>query len=164
MTDLSVAASAANLHVRAGAAALAVLAMTSIHHIYGAAIYDTPWRLHVVYIAVPVAAAIVAAFRLGATREGTAGRIATWAGIAVILVFPVALIGFFEGGYNHVAKNIVHLAAGEAGMRALFPEWLYEPGSVETPNDLVFEATGVAQFPLSILTSVLVFRLARRSL
>ena len=163
MTDLSMTAPAANPYLRAGAAALAVLATTSIHHVYGAIVYDTPWRLHIVHIAAPAAVVIVAALYLGATRQGTAaGRVAAWAGIAVILAFCVALIGVFEGGYNHVVKNVAYLAAGESGMRALFPEWLYGSGSVETPGDLVFEATGIVQFPLSVLAAVLALRLARR--
>lgn len=159
MTEFSIPASAANPHLRAGAAALGVLILTSVHHVYGAVIYDTPWRLHIVHIAIPVAAVIVAALWLGAARGNTTtGRVATWVGIAVILVFPVAMIGFMEGGYNHVLKNAVFFTGGEEAMRTLFPQWLYEPGSVETPNDFVFEATGVAQFPLSVWTAVLAWR------
>ncbi len=149
-------------YLRAGAMAIAVLAMTTIHHVYGAVIYDTPWRLHIVYISAPVAVAIIAALGFGASREGTpAGRIASWLAIAAILAFPVALIGFFEGGYNHLVKNIVYFARGEEAMMALMPPSLYEPGTVEMPNDVIFEMTGIAQFPLSIATLLAVLRLER---
>jgi hypothetical protein len=164
MTDLSMAAPAANPNLRAGAAALAVLIMTSIHHVYGAVIYDTPFRLHIVFISVPVGMAIAAALYVGATREDWAGRIATWIGITIILAFAVAAIGFFEGGYNHVVKNIVYFTGGEEAMMKLVPEWLYDPAAVEIPNDFIFEATGIAQFPLGVLTMVLTWRLARRTM
>lgn len=163
MTQLAISGQAApRPYFRAGAMAIAVLVMTTIHHVYGAVIYHTPWRLHIVYISAPVAAAIVAALVFGASREGTpAGRVATWLAIAAIIVFPVALIGFFEGGYNHVVKNIVYFAAGEEAMMGLVPTFLYDPSAVEVPSDVFFEMTGIAQFPLSIATVAAVRRLAR---
>lgn len=164
MTNLPMAIAAPNLHLRAGAAAMLVLLMTSIHHVYGAVVYDTPFRLHIVFISVPVAAAIAATLYVGATRDGLAGRIATWTGIAIILAFAVALIGFFEGGYNHVLKNLGFLGGGEEAVKALMPTWLYDPAAVEIPNDFFFEATGIAQFPLSVLTAVRTWRLARQTM
>jgi len=164
MTDFSMTTPAANPYLRAGAAALLVLLMTSIHHVYGAVAYDTPFRLHIVFISVPVAIAIAAALYVGATRSDRAGRIATWIGIAVIFAFAVAAIGFFEGGYNHVLKNIGFLGGGEEAVRKLMPTWLYDPSAVEIPNDFFFEATGIAQFPLSVWTAVQTWRLARRTM
>jgi hypothetical protein len=32
--------------------ALAIL--TTIHHVYGAVLYDTPWRLHILVMSIPV--------------------------------------------------------------------------------------------------------------
>lgn len=146
-----------NLHLNAGVAAIAVLVLTSVHHIYGAAIYDTPWRLHIVYFAVPAAIVIAATLFLGwAWRGSASGFIATWAGSLLALAFPVAAIGFYEGGYNHVIKNLVFFGFGEDPARTLFSGEAYE-----MPSDFFFEATGVAQFPLSILTAVLVLRLLR---
>jgi hypothetical protein len=164
MTDLIMNMPAGSLHRRAGIAALAVLAMTAVHHVYGAVIYDTPFRLHIVFVAVPVALFIAFALRLGAARAGTKqGRLATWAAVAVILVFAVAAIGVFEGGYNHFVKNIAYLGGGEAAVRVMMPSWLYDPAAVEIPNDIVFEATGIAQFPLSIWAAIETWRLARRT-
>jgi len=146
-----------NLHLNAGSAAVAVLALTSIHHIYGAVVFDTPWRLHIVYLALPGAAVIAGALYLGRTWRGsTSGAIATWAGSLLALAFPVALIGFYEGAYNHVVKNLVFFGFGEDAARTLFSGEAYE-----MPNDFFFEMTGVAQFPLAILTTVLVVRLLR---
>jgi hypothetical protein len=165
MTEHSIAAPDTNAHWRAGAAALAVLLMTTIHHVYGAIIYDTPFRLHIVFISLPVAMAFTFALYVGALRPGTAaGRAATLTGAAIILVFAVAAIGFFEGGYNHVVKNVVYFVGGEDAMMKLVPEWLYDPAAVETPNDLLFELTGIAQFPLAVWAAVLTMRLLRRRL
>jgi hypothetical protein len=141
----------------AGAAALAVLLLTSAHHIYGAVIYDTPWRSHIAHISVAVGAAIALAYYLGWSRRGsTLGRVTTWVGSLIVLAFPVAAIGIYEGGFNHLVKNVVYFGLGEGAARTLFPGDAYE-----MPNDFIFEATGVAQFPLAILTGVLVVRLLR---
>jgi hypothetical protein len=159
MTEVSMGVSPAIQHVRAGTTALLLLALTSVHHAYGAAVYETPWRLHIVYIAVPVAMAILLALYIGLRLDGRpAGRLATWIGIAVILAFPVAAIGFCEGGYNHIVKNIVYFGFGRAEAIAMFP-----PPTAELPNDLVFELTGIAQFPVSVLTAIAALGLLRRT-
>ncbi len=158
MSELTMGVRPKNTYFRAGAAAIATLAVTSVHHAYGAVIYGTPWRLHILHIAVPAAIAIALLLFVGSTRHGKpGGRLATWVAIALILAFPVATIGMFEGGYNHVLKNIVYFGAGADSARALFP-----PPAYEMPNDLIFELTGIAQFPLSILATVFSLRLLGR--
>lgn len=157
MSDLTMSLRPTNAYLRAGAAAIATLVVTSVHHAYGAVIYGTPWRLHILHIAVPAAIAIALLLFIGSTRRGKrGGRLATWAAIAIILAFPVATIGLFEGGYNHVLKNVVYFGFGTESARAFFP-----PPTYEMPNDLVFELTGIVQFPFSILAAVLSLRLLR---
>lgn len=154
MTELS---NRTEQHLRAGVAVLALLALTGIHHAYGAFAFGTPWRLHIIAIAVPVAIAIVAALRHGVVKGGQlSGRVSTVLAALLILLFPVAAIGIYEGGYNHVVKNLVYLIRGDAVARALFPPPLYE-----MPRDLFFEATGMTQLPLSIATAVLTLPLLR---
>lgn len=144
-----------NLHLRAGAAALAVLLLTSIHHIYGAIIYNTPWRLDIVYVAAPVGMVMAGAFYLGWSRSGAPlGRAMTWTASLVSLAFAVLGIGIWEGGFNHVVKNLIYFTSGETATRKVFAGDAYE-----MPNDLVFEVTGVAQFPLSIVATMLIIRL-----
>jgi hypothetical protein len=157
MTDLPHSALLRPRHRRAGAAALALLALTSIHHAYGAFVFATPWRLHIIAIAVPVAIAIVIALRCGSVVSGRrTGQFWTILAAVLILLIPVAAIGLYEGGYNHVFKNIVYFSRGEAVARALFPPPLYE-----MPHDVLFEATGIAQFPLSIVTALFALQLFR---
>ncbi|EHK58262.1 hypothetical protein, partial [Allomesorhizobium alhagi] len=65
MIELAMKLSSRSLQWRAGGAALLLLVLTAVHHAYGAYAFSTPWRLHIVYIAAPVAAAIAAALYLG---------------------------------------------------------------------------------------------------
>jgi peroxiredoxin len=126
--------------------AYAVLALTTLHHVYGAIRYQTPFRLHIVVVAAIVAGLVVAAHALFARRPSSA-RLLTLA--AATLLFPVVGIGLFEGGYNHALKNALFFAdAPERLLLTLFP-----PPTYELPNDLFFELTGVLQLVPAALTS-----------
>jgi hypothetical protein len=138
--QLTVRAAPRSAEFTAGASAIFILLLTSIHHAWGAAIYHTPWRLHIVFISVPVAI-IIAALLYVSSNDRAWSTVARWAAILVILGFPIAMIGFWEGGFNHLVKNIVFFAHGEAAARTIFPSPM-----VEMPNDVVFEMTGVMQF------------------
>jgi hypothetical protein len=60
---------------------------------------------------------------------------------AVVLVIPVAVIGLFEGAYNHALKNALYFAgASSTLMNLLFP-----PPTYELPNNALFEVSGVMQ-------------------
>ena len=115
--------------------ALAVLLLTSVHHAYGAYAYHTPWRLDAVVLSAFAAAAIISSLVvIQRNADETVREIAFWAFIAVVLVVPVALIGLFEGAYNHALKNALYFAgASSALMNRLFPRPTYE-----LPNDVFF--------------------------
>lgn len=121
--------------------------LTTLHHVYGALLFDTPQRLHMLAAAPPYVLAIAVAYQ-GATRP-----VARWRGALgrAILVsswlLPVGVIGVFEGGYNHLLKNVLFFAGID---RAHF-EALY-PGSLlyEAPSDLSFEASGIAQLAVAL--------------
>lgn len=106
----------------AGFSTFAVLATTAFHHAYGAIVYETPWRFHVAVIAPILALAIARALYLGGSRRGTrSGLWWTRIAAAMILVFPVGLIGLVEGGYNHVIKSLVYFLSGPQGGVRPFP-------------------------------------------
>ena len=154
MTESFQSAEEVDVPFRAGAAAVALMVLTSIHHAYGAYAFDTPWRLHIMFIAVPVALAIVALLLLArSTASARMRTIAQLLAIAVMLVFPAVMIGFYEGGYNHAVKNAVYFFVGEGAARSMFPGDMYE-----MPSDFIFEATGIAQLPLGWLTALLCVR------
>ena len=138
--------------------ALAVLLLTSVHHVYGAIVYQTPWRLHVAPVAGLTAAAIVGTFLvLRRHTDDAAGRIAFWAFVGLTLVIPVAAIGFFEGGYNHALKNALYFAGAPTSLMVrLFP-----PPTSDLPNDAFFEVTGVMQALLGGVTCWLLYRLVQ---
>lgn len=141
--------------VRTGSWAVTVLLLTSVHHAWGAFVFDTPWRLDILYLVVPSALAILGALWLGCrTRRHALTRFLFWTAAVAILIVPVSLIGVLEGGYNHVVKNAVYFAFGEQQAWQLFPAQFYAEGEVEMPSDLVFELTGVTQFPLGILAGL----------
>lgn len=150
-------ATASDRHRQAGVWALAVLLLTSVHHAYGAVIYATPWRLHIIHAAIPAAVLIVLGLWLARARPGTrAARIATGAAVALILAFPVGMIGLFEGGYNHVVKDLLYFGGGADAARRLFSGAEYV-----MPDDLLFEATGIAQLPLALRAAARALALVR---
>jgi hypothetical protein len=81
--------------------ALVVLLLTTVHHVYGAYAFETPWRLHVVFVSVPAAVAIVASrLLLGRHSDDAIGAAAFWTLIAVTVLIPIDGFGLFEGGYT----------------------------------------------------------------
>ena len=136
--------------------ALAVLLLTSVHHAYGAYAYHTPWRLDAVVLSAFAAAAIISSLVvIQRNADETVREIAFWVFTAVVLVVPVALIGLFEGAYNHALKDAVYFAgASSTLMNRLFP-----PPTYELPDDVFFEATGVMQAVLGSITAWLLYRL-----
>jgi hypothetical protein len=140
---------------RAVLAACAVLALTSLHHVYGAILYATPWRYHAVHVSGVILLVILGAYGLGRARSGTStGRAADRVLWSVTWLVPVLLIGGFEGLYNHVAKNALYWGGlPEAWMTPLFP-----PATYEMPNDVLFEITGILQ----VLPAAIAARALRR--
>jgi hypothetical protein len=131
----------------AGGAVLATLVLTSVHHLYGARRFDTPWRAHVVHIAawagVLFGVCLLVA-RLRAHRQS--GRIAMSAFFVLAVAICVLWLGLYEGGYNHGMKNLAYAAQLPASaFNVLFPPSLYEP-----PGDWFFELSGVLQLPLGL--------------
>lgn len=118
---------------------LLLLLMTCIHHVYGAIVYHTHWRLHVVFIAVPVAAAVWLLHYFYAKNNNSRALFISYA--MMVLLFPVMLIGIYEGLYNHLVKNIIFPFTGNSA----FFKMLFPPPAYETPNNVLFEVTGVLQ-------------------
>ena len=127
-------------------AVLGILLLTSVHHVWGAYVFDTPFRLHIVFVAIPAAAVIVGLLYLAANGSRRMAMAARWAAIAATALLPIVLIGIYEGGYNHVLKNAEYFLSGAEAARARFPAPTYE-----MPSDLFFEASGAMQFAAAIL-------------
>jgi len=135
--------------------AVAVLLLTSIHHAYGAHVYQTPWRYHVLLLSVP--AALVILWSHARLRRRPEDRFARSLLVLVTLVVPVLAIGAFEGFYNHLLKDVLYFGrASPALLARLFP-----PPRYEMPSDAFFEVTGVAQAFLGATTAWFLHRSAR---
>lgn len=125
----------------------AILVLTILHHFYGAIIYSTPWRAHVVFFAGPVLLILGAAWLINrASKAGIARTLSKWIFFLASATVAVGLIGLFEGGYNHVLKDVLYFGGASAEtLSMLFPQPTYE-----MPDDALFEITGVAQFFIAV--------------
>jgi hypothetical protein len=143
---------------RALLSAAAVSVATSVHHVYGAVIYHTPWRYHAVAVSAGTLVIMFAALRLSRVAAGTmAGRVAWWTFWGMNAAVFALLIGAFEGVYNHALKDLLFYGGTQLSvMRALFPPPMYE-----LPNDWFFELTGVLQIVPSAVTAVALGSLLR---
>lgn len=118
-----------------------LMGITSIHHIYGAFVYNTPWRLHVLAISIPVIIFSLIISRFLTTSQSNLNRLLQWIFWLAVLIFSVVLIGAYEGVYNHAFKNLVHFTGvSDSLQRQLFP-----PPKYVMPNNLIFELTGIMQ-------------------
>lgn len=128
--------------VGAGVSAAAVMLLTAFHHMYGAVIYQTPWRNHMVEVSLWATAFIIAAlFVFYRKQSSTTGRVAFWLATAAIALIPVGVVGLFEGVYNHLLKNLLFFSGAPITLlHELFP-----PPTYHLPNNVIFEVTGVLQ-------------------
>ena len=127
-----------------------IYVLTIIHHVYGAIAFDTPWRHHAAFLGLGGIAATLL-FKWGATRwpRPVFRLLATVLLLALTLVLAVALIGVFEGGYNHAVKLLLYFGGAPPDtMRRLFP-----PPTYEMPSDVFFEVTGVLQFLAALVAA-----------
>lgn len=148
-----------SLHAKAVlAGGLATLGLTAVHHVYGAILYETPWRHHAAVVGAIGSLVMWIAYRVH-QHNGRAwsGRIALGvlglvAGILVVLMF-----GLYEGFYNHVLKDVFYFG----GMPLEMHHQLFPPPTYELPNDVLFEVSGVLQAATGAYTALALFRLTR---
>ncbi|WP_338864126.1 hypothetical protein [Myxococcus stipitatus] len=147
-----------SLAVRSALASGGVLLLTSIHHVYGAVIYETPWRLHMVAISAITALGLVGSLSLfRARRDGALGTAALGFFALLTLALPVGMIGAYEGLYNHVLKNLFFFGgASTPVLHTLFP-----PPTYELPNDFFFELTGNLQVVPAALSLQFLMRMLK---
>ena len=144
---------------RATIGATAVLLLTTVHHLYGARVYRTPWRRHAAIVST-LATAVIGGSLILLRRNGTAttGKLAFWVFTGANLAFPVVGFGLFEGGYNHLAKDLLYFSGtSPTVMRRLFP-----PPRYEMPDNLFFEVTGVLQVVPAAVTAYHLYQLVRQ--
>ncbi len=122
---------------------IAVYLITSLHHVYGAWLYDTPWRMHIAYQGFTW---LLLSFTIMFIYINWRKRFLIWGYIIIAGFFFVGAIGFFEGGYNHILKNLLYF--GGMSVEALHK--MYPPPKYLLPNDWSFEVSGVLTFFVSL--------------
>jgi hypothetical protein len=128
--------------------------LTVIHHIYGAVIYDEPFRQHAAIFAIPVILVLMATYAGVERMKSLMWRKVLLAIFLVVtVVFPLLAIGLYEGGYNHVVKNLLYFS----GVPTHILDQLY-PSIYELPNDLVFELTGMMQLLTGVQCGLAIYR------
>jgi len=140
---------------RATFGSIVICAVTTVHHVYGAYIYNTPWRLHAALISSLATALIVVCLRLLRTQaKNRIGAVASWTFMMVTFLVPFLGFGLFEGVYNHSMKIALYFAhTSPILMARLFP-----PPTYEIPNNAFFEVTGVMQVIPGIVTGYYLYR------
>ena len=96
---------------RALAGSVAVLTLTSIHHAYGAYVYATPWRLHAVFVSGAVTLLLAGLLKVSeSSRAPRRANAAAYGFVVVGLLVTFVGFGIFEGGYNHLVKDILYFS------------------------------------------------------
>jgi hypothetical protein len=119
-------------------ATIGTYVLTALHHAYGAWIYKTPWRFHVVYHGL-IILLIAGAFLL--VYEWRKKKVFFVLYLAIAGLFFGGLIGLYEGLYNHLLKNILFFS----GLSPASMRWFYPASMYELPNNWLFETTGILQ-------------------
>jgi hypothetical protein len=134
---------------------VAIFVITTVHHVYGAYLYNSPWRIHAVLVS-GVSTVVIAGSLWLFRRYSTAavGQFAFWSFVVLTVLVPVLGFGMFEGVYNHGLKDALYLInAPRSLMQRLFPAPMYE-----MPNNYFFEITGLLQIVPGFLAGRYLYR------
>jgi hypothetical protein len=143
---------------------VATYVLTSVHHVYSSTFIapDTglagpfrgSWRsLGFLAFAIPLLAA------LGALHAYARSGRRPWLHLYGLVSGGVftALVGVWEGGWNHAAKLVV-FAHGLEASYAYGPSWLVQFPAVQPPRDAFFEVTGVLTLGVGLLNAWMLWR------
>ena len=115
--------------------------ISSVHHWYGAIVYETPWRAGVAYwIMGSVLVVYSLLFIYWKNLDNVVGRISIWLFFFSAVVFQAGFVTF-ECVYSHVLKNILFFA----GTPDFLLYKLYPSPAYHLPDNVFFEITGNLQ-------------------
>ena len=127
---------------------------------YGAYIYDTLWRIVAPVIIFPVLLVLTFSFqnKILSTKKIYQNTIF----LLVVLFLWIIPIGFMEGGYGHLLKNLMFFRkANTEELHKMFPPEFGKTRFFENPNDYFFEITGVFQFIAGLYTFYFLFKFSK---
>ncbi|MEO9484780.1 MAG: hypothetical protein ABJG47_15075 [Ekhidna sp.] len=121
---------------------LCVYLMTSIHHVYGALLYETPWRYHIAYQGFTW---LILSYLILVVSVRWERQFIKWIFVVFAGFFFVGAIGLYEGLYNHVLKNVLYYLNFDSDLLVA----MYPPPKYELPNDFLFEVSGILTLVVS---------------
>lgn len=121
-----------------------VYLLTSLHHYYGAIVYNTPWRKDVAFNGAAIM--LVALICLLLYRYFNKRAFLAIYLLLTFLVFSLG-IGIFEGAYNHLLKDLLYFS----GMKLTTWRMFYPAPTYEIPDNVIFESTGIAQLFVALI-------------
>lgn len=134
---------------------------TLIHHLYGAIIYSTIWRVIAPVLIFPIIL-IITLWVLNKLLI-TKSRKLQYLFFIIVLIFWIVPIGFIEGGYGHFLKNILfYTGTDTATLHKLFPAEFGNTRFFENPNDYFFEISGISQFFIGLYTFYYLVKFIRK--
>jgi hypothetical protein len=134
---------------------------TLVHHIYGALIYNSVWRIYFPLFVFPVILILTLFLQyLFLSKKRKSFKITF---ILFVAFFWILLVGIIEGGYGHLLKNILNwLAYPKAKLETMFPPEFGNQSFFEQPNDWFFEISGISQLILGIFILYYLTKLTKR--
>jgi hypothetical protein len=124
---------------------------TLIHHLYGAYVYGTLWRVIAPLIIFPVILFLTLLLFNNVIETQVYYKKVFF--VFVVLLFWIIPIGFIEGGYGHLLKNILYFINTSVElMHRLFPPEFGKTKFFESPNNYFFEISGIVQFFAGLYT------------
>jgi len=134
----------------------AVYIVTTFHHLYGAKIYNTPWRKDVGTNG-GLILLICFIFLYLFNRYKKKVFLTLYTAVSFI-VFELG-IGLFEGLYNHVLKNILFFS----GMPLVTWRKLFPAPAYEIPDNWLFESTGILQFFVALISTFYLLKIYKNA-
>ncbi len=131
---------------------LLVYTTTSVHHMYGAWLYQTPWRNHIAYQGFSW---LLISYAILLVLFKWPKKFVAWAYVLFAGFFFVGAIGLYEGVYNHLFKNLLYFG----GVAEDVLQRMYPPPKYELPNDWLFEITGILTVAVSYWCLLTMIRL-----
>jgi hypothetical protein len=115
--------------------------ISSLHHWYGAVVYETPWRSGVSYwIGGSVLIVYSLLYLYWKNSDDMIGRVSLWIFFFGAVVFQTGFI-MFECVYSHVLKNLLFFVGAPHSIL----ERMYPSPAYHLPDNLFFEFTGLLQ-------------------
>lgn len=127
-------------------------AITIGHFVYGARLYDDPSREHVV---LPAIVLLAAALALGGLYHWRPTRLNRALLAAEIAVAYLLLFGTYHGAFGHGIKDLLFFG----GMSGDELARLFDSPDFVVPDDVFFEASGLATFLAALIVAFFLKRL-----